>query len=126
MRQNHMDFCHFVPKIPQPGHLNTTLSWAWLPQFLRSDTKPAYTTDFVAYIAIFDRHPVFIYNYSIRISDDPAGKYDSHCLFEPTDTLNGTKATTLMNVRPPCGLARNGSAIERKTGRSGCDPPRTF
>ena len=32
-------------------------------------------------------------------------EYDSFCIFEPTDTLNGTEATASINVRPPWGLA---------------------
>lgn len=55
-----------------------------------------------------------------------SGEYESPCLFEPTDALNGTRVSPPFNVRPPCGLAR--SASHRVEDRNGVvhDPPRSF
>ena len=62
----------------------------------------------------------------IMISIIPPGGFDSFCLFEPTDTLNGILRSDSTNAGPPCGLAC--STLYRADGRKDDvrNPPRRF
>ncbi len=46
----------------------------------------------------------------------PVG-YESFCLFEPTDTLNGTESSDLDKCQAAMGACSQQLAAERKTGK---------